>query len=748
VVPVGVRTATIASTLLLALSVFVGLATSAQAASFTVGTTKDVSGTCASPAAGTCSLRQLIDYEDKLAATPSPPDTIVVPAGTYNLANGELEITQSLTIAGAGARTTHVEARTGARAFDIKVPTTGGAPTVVISGLEISGGTASESNGFFGGNVYNAGSLLLDEDWITEGTASSGGGVSNDTGTLKVERSLISDNHASTGGGDSGGIQNHGSEVCGATCVPGKKAVLTVEDSTIADNDARLGGGIFSWSDATDGNEVSVIDSTIADNSARNETGGAVRGPGGGLLVSDGTADVAGSIIAFNDEISEVEFLESNCAVSGSGKIASLGYNLVNTTDCGFASTGDLQEVSPSFTSAEPQSNGGNTNTLALEPTSPGVDAIPTSNRFCTGIDQRGVTRPQGAGCEIGAVELVPFTIEATEGTLFSGNITTARCSISGTPTIEWGDGQKSNATVHEGVIGGSHTYAEAGTYNGSVSYEDDCGAHKFPFQAKVAALSGTNEPVGPAGSSGGGGGEGPSGGGNPPGGGTPGQGVRGFVSSAPGPATLATLPPPVLGKTANVDVVSGKVFVSLPSTGYVSLAGPPLETAVESLSKGFKFIPLTEARQIPVGSTLETTGGVVAIATATATVGKTQAGEFGAGIFTLLQNRKQKGLTELDIVDNHSAKQACFTLGKKAQTASKHLSSKVLGRLTGTAHGGFTTRGQYSAATVRGTVWGVRNRCDGTLTKVTRGIVSVRDFRRRKTITLFTGQSYLAKAP
>jgi hypothetical protein len=56
--------------------------------------------------------------------------------------------------------------------------------------------------------------------------------------------------------------------------------------------------------------------------------------------------------------------------------------------------------------------------------------------------------------------------------------------------------------------------------------------------------------------------------------------------------------------------------------------------------------------------------------------------------------------------------------------------------------------RGQYSAATVRGTVWNVGNRCEGTLTHVTRGVVSVRDFSRRKTITLFTGQSYIAKAP
>ena len=87
-------------------------------------------------------------------------------------------------------------------------------------------------------------------------------------------------------------------------------------------------------------------------------------------------------------------------------------------------------------------------------------------------------------------------------------------------------------------------------------------------------------------------------------------------------------------------------------------------------------------------------------------------------------------------------------TTVSKARTAAKHLSSKVLGRLNASGHGHFTVQGRYSAATVRGTVWSVGDRCEGTFTKVTRGVVVVRDFRRRKTITLFTGQSYLARAP
>jgi hypothetical protein len=48
----------------------------------------------------------------------------------------------------------------------------------------------------------------------------------------------------------------------------------------------------------------------------------------------------------------------------------------------------------------------------------------------------------------------------------------------------------------------------------------------------------------------------------------------------------------------------------------------------------------------------------------------------------------------------------------------------------------------------VRGTKWTTSDRCDGTLTKVTRGSVSVRDNRLRKTIIVKAGKSYLAKAP
>jgi hypothetical protein len=888
-----------------------GLPASATAATYLVGTPSDVTGTCGSPASGPCSLRQLIEYENHLAVTPTPPDTIALPGGKYELTHGELVITQSLAINGAGARTTHV-ARGGdtspARVFKVIVPTGGTAPKVGISGLEISGGTAGESNGFFGGDVYNAGDLVLEEDWITAGTASSGGGVSNDTGTLLLQRSLVSGNHASTGGADSGGIQNHGSAA-------GKKGVLKIEDSTIAGNDARLGGGVFSWSDAADGNEVLIVNSTIANNTTQNESSGEARGPGAGLLASDGKIEAVGSIVAFNNEIAGGTFVKTNCSTSGSATIVSGGYNLESESDCGFKSIGDLQFMFPAFSSSAPQDNGGNTDTLALMPTSPAVDAIPTSFPACGGLDQRDVARPQGAGCDIGAVELVPFMIGPTEEHVFSGKLTTVEFGVSGTPTIHWGDGHESKATVHESEIDGSHTYAEEGTYNGSVTYADDSGTHQFPFQANVAdgSLGATGEPLsGTAGvplssvvasftdgDPGGvasdytasidwGDGSSTTGaissagksfavtgshtyasagvyktavtvsdiggakaigdgsvnveraptlelaqpaaatlvgsptsitatvmedgaaqpgklvtftvtGANPQFGSAAtnaaGQAIFTYAGTNPGTDHIVAsfldksgktvvsnevtrtwtapspppsppksevlpskveLPAPTLGKTVNIEVVSGLVFVKLPKGAHFSTVSALLNfpasplTALASLSKGFGFVPLNEARQIPVGSTLDTTEGVARLTSATASVGKPQSGDFGAGIFTILQNRKQRGLVVLNIVNTQSPRKLCATIGKakKAQAAARHLSSKVLGRLSGNAHGKYTTNGKYSAATVRGTIWSVANRCDGTLTQVSRGVVSVRDFALRKTITLHAGQRYLAKAP
>ncbi len=209
---------------------------------------------------------------------------------------------------------------------------------------------------------------------------------------------------------------------------------------------------------------------------------------------------------------------------------------------------------------------------------------------------------------------------------------------------------------------------------------------------------------------------------------------------------------PPVLGKSVDAATVSGVVYVLVPGTGHVA-------SAHTSAAKGVGFVPLTEARQLPVGTIFDTTSGVARLTTATATKGQTQAGNFGGGLFKLLQNRKERGLSELRLVLRSTAARRCAAgkvpkVGKvgqvgQAQTAAaKALPKTVLALLRANVKGKFRTRGRYSAATVRGTMWTTTDRCDGTLTAVQRGVVAVTNLRTRRQIVLRAGRSYLAKAP
>jgi hypothetical protein len=189
--------------------------------------------------------------------------------------------------------------------------------------------------------------------------------------------------------------------------------------------------------------------------------------------------------------------------------------------------------------------------------------------------------------------------------------------------------------------------------------------------------------------------------------------------------------------------VGDGPVFVSLPaSQARASASVPGL--------KGRTFIPLREARALPVGSIFDTRRGTVKLTSARNNAGARQSGEFMAGVFQVLQSRRRsaKGLTELRL--KGSSFRSCMSR-KGGRRSSAHVRSarsrRTIRRLRGNAKGRFRTRGRYSSATVRGTDWAVSDRCDGTLTKVKRGKVAVRDFRRRKTVVVRAGKRYLARA-
>ena len=177
---------------------------------------------------------------------------------------------------------------------------------------------------------------------------------------------------------------------------------------------------------------------------------------------------------------------------------------------------------------------------------------------------------------------------------------------------------------------------------------------------------------------------------------------------------------------TVNVDLapVSGKVLVEQPDT---------------------RFVALTAAELVPVGTVIDTRSGVVRLAAASPPPVHGAIGEFQAGIFQVEQERTNAGLVDLRI---QNAPGGAICGGPPRANITTRLSARQLGLLLGSGTGRFRTDGQFSATTVRGTTWGVRNRCDGTLTIVQHGVVAVTDFVTHKTIVLHTGQRFLAKAP
>jgi hypothetical protein len=92
---------------------------------------------------------------------------------------------------------------------------------------------------------------------------------------------------------------------------------------------------------------------------------------------------------------------------SGRTSISSTGYNIESPGDsCGFDQPTDQVNVSAEDLKLGPlQDNGGPTETHALGEGSVAINLIPEA--MCeVHEDQRGVERPQGPACDVGAVEM------------------------------------------------------------------------------------------------------------------------------------------------------------------------------------------------------------------------------------------------------------------------------------------------------------------------------------------------------
>ncbi len=284
-------------------------------------------------------------------------------AGEDDAETGDLDISDNLTIHGAGADKTTIDAAALDRLFHV-LPEI----TLNLSGVTITNGSADS-----GGGILNAGTLVVTDSTVRDNASSgTGGGIANE-GAVTITRSTLSGNAAV---GDGGGLHSTGTAAITNSTVSGNSTSGT----------GSLGGGIFNQIGAS----LSMLNDTVAGNAAIARGGG---------IDTSGTADVANTIIA------------DNAASSGPdihGSVTSLGYNLIGEEAGGTGWLGsDLLDTDALLGPLE--DNGGPTLTHALLPGSPAVDA--GTNAGAPATDQRGVERPQDGdndgtdASDIGAVE-------------------------------------------------------------------------------------------------------------------------------------------------------------------------------------------------------------------------------------------------------------------------------------------------------------------------------------------------------
>lgn len=524
----------------------------------------------------------------------------------------------------------------------------------------------------------------------------TGGAVLVRNASLAVVESAVIASEAMNGGG----LANSG-------------GTLTIFRSTISGNVASAatsgaqGGGIFS------AGTTYLRNSTVSGNTA--DTGEAFDATGGGIYLAGGTFVSQSSTIANNQSVGGVDSdptpgsalaghqltntntTLSHTIIGDNGPLAcsnapfSGTHNVLDDQVCGIVESPFLGALA---------NNGGATDTHSISADSDAVD----EGNACEPADQRGLARVNS--CDVGAYEafatdaapavlwVVTEVVNDSGGTLAPGQVS-VHVRLDGVDDDE--SPQPGDRTGRSYTIEDDITHVVSASASG---YTTTVGGHCAPDGTVAMQLSetqlctvrlddvaGSQPPQ--VGGGGGGGTTQPS----------PGEGEQ-------------QLPPPEAGKAVNALPKSGTVRVKIAGTN--------------------RFVELMEGQLIPVGSVIDTTKGRVTIVAA----GGQQA-DFYDGIFRLTQGKGAKPLTTLTLVE----KLTCPKAGRAVAAAKKKR------RLWGDGSGRFRTKGKHSAATVVGTKWLVEDKCSSTLTRVTRGRVSVRDFVKRKTVIVRAGKKYVARA-
>jgi hypothetical protein len=270
---------------------------------------------------------------------------------------------------------------------------------VNVLGSEVSHNIATGYPGG-GGLVINYTEMLMADSDVSSNRAETnnvyiGGGVVSAFSNIVILRSTIRDNLVSSAGG---------SFPAGGGGIFTTDGTMMIVNSTIGGNQATgLASGGALMANNHFGNSPSVvtlINSTISDNSST-ISAGAVQaldsGSGQPLVIN-----FSNTIVSNNSAPDS-----PNCLASPAATITSTGNNLEDLNTCNFDQPTDKINTNPLL--GPLQDNGGPTWTYALLDGSPAIDAAdfgvcaaPPVN----GVDQRGVARPFGLSCDIGAFEL------------------------------------------------------------------------------------------------------------------------------------------------------------------------------------------------------------------------------------------------------------------------------------------------------------------------------------------------------
>lgn len=307
--------------------------------------------------------------------------------------------------------------------------TDGGAIYIISRGdLTVEYSVFTNNSSADGGGAIvldSAGTRLLEYNTFSNNTARTGGAIqiiqtSNSQTTL--EDNLFSGNISSSGGGAGGALYISQSSL---------PATLSMVNNTFyANQSGGVGGAIYTYGTAT------MENNTFSNNQA-NLSGG----NGGASLYLSAPA----STTLYNN------LLTNN---TGGGECVSFG-SVVTTGSNNFV--GDGSATCLPILTGNPllgplADNGGFTQTMALLPGSPAIDAG-NDTPSCPSTDQRGVIRPQGAHCDIGAFELVQYVI--------SGNAGVAGAILSYT------DGTPKTATANGS---GNYSFSISSNWSGTVT--------------------------------------------------------------------------------------------------------------------------------------------------------------------------------------------------------------------------------------------------------------------------------------